>query len=124
MKKTFLVFALIGAILLCGCLPSWLTPGEEPEPEPVLEPQVVVNAILEAEDWEVDWSIENISEDHIYDYSLTFTVAYADVVLKTTWTETVSGVNLFPTDIDFGTLELPLVEGMVPESLMYVLATY
>lgn len=123
MKKLFLVSLILMAFLMIGCLPSWF-PGVTPDPGPdeVPEPQVVVNAILEAEDYEVDWSIENISEDHIYDYSLTFTVAYADV--KTTWTETVSGVNLFPTDIDFGTLELPIVEGMTPESLVYVLVTY
>lgn len=121
MKKLFLISLLLMAFLMVGCLPSWF-PGVDPDPIPEPEPQVVVNAILEAEDWEVDWSIENVSEDHIYDYSLTFTIAYADV--KTTWTETVSGVNLFPTDIDFGTLELPIVEGMIPESLVYVLATY
>jgi len=121
MRKLLLVLVLLFAITLCGCLSDWV-PGVTPdEPEPVV-PEVVVNAILEAEDWEVDWSIENISESHIYDYSLTFTIAYADV--KTTWEESVSGVNLFPTDIDFGTLELPLVEGMFPESLVYVLVTY
>ena len=120
-KLTIILMVLVVSFIFVWC--EWnpfVTPDPEPVPDPV--PEVVVNAILEAEDWEVDWSIENISENHIYDYSLTFTISYADV--KTTWTETVSGVNLFPTDIDFGTLELPAVEGMVTESLIYVLVTY
>ena len=122
-KLTIIMLALLMIFVFAGC--DWnpfTTPEPDPEPVPEPVPEVVVNAILEAEDWEVDWSIENISENHIYDYSLTFTISYADI--KTTWTETVSGVNLFPTDIDFGTLELPAVEGMVPESLIYVLVTY
>ena len=135
MKKLGLIMVLIFVLaLLAGCLPSWLQPGGD---EPVeSEPEVVVNAVL-AETEEVDedgvvvvggelvpavlWSIENISEDHIYDYSLTFTVLYE---VRTQWTEVVSGVNLYPTDVDFGTLILPDVGGMEPETLITVLATY
>lgn len=122
MKKLLLVLAVImlTAVLFVGCLPEWLTPTPEPE-EPA--PQVVVNAILE--NGEVDWSIENISEDHIYNYSLTFTVLYADVVVeKTQWEEVVTGTNLYPGDIDYGTLVLPVVVDMTPETLITVLATY
>ncbi len=120
MKKLILVLVLLVVFMLAGCT-SWL-PGVEPEVEPESVAEVVVNAILE--EGEVLWSIENISEDHIYDYSLTFTVLYAEVGVKTYWTEVVSGVNLFPTDVDYGTLTLPIVEEMEPETLITVLATY
>ena len=122
MKKLgFLMVFVLALTLLVGCLPSWLQPVDPVVPDP--EPEVVVNAILE--DGEVDWSIENISESHIYDYSLTFTVLYEDVeVPKTQWEEKVLGVNLYPGDVDFGTLVLPLVQDMEPVTLVYVLATY
>ena len=107
-------------MLFVGCIPG-ITPEPEPEPEEP-EPLVIVNAILEGQD--VDWSIENISEDHIYNYALTFTVLYTEVELKTQWTEVVTGTNLYPGDIDYGTLTLPIVEDMEPDILLTALATY
>jgi len=141
MKKLLIVLVLFALVFATGCLPSWL-PGigsDDPVPEP--EPEVVVNAVLadvEVDTYDTDevvivggevlvpavvWSIENISEEHIYDYSLTFTVSYAEGV-KTNWEEVVSGVNLYPGDVDFGELILPVVVSMYPATLITVLATY
>ena len=121
MKKLLLVLAcvVLASVLFVGCIPG-ITPELEPEPEEI-EPLVVVNAILEGQD--VDWSIENISEDHIYNYALTFTVLYTEVE-KNQWTEVVTGTNLYPGDIDYDTLTLPIVEDMEPDTLLTALATF
>ena len=81
MKKLLLVLVLLGAVMLCGCLPEWLTPGEEEPEVPALEALVnadLVEVIVAGEEtyWIVDWSIVNTGDKFIRKYILTFNVFY------------------------------------------------
>ena len=125
MKKTFLVFALIGTILLCGC--NILDVISPPDVEEVPEFTVEVHAILEQREdevadsltfgedlWGIAYTIENTCDEHIYAYVVEFTLVY-----DTKWasvTQTVEGENLYPGKLDTGWKQL-LIADEEPELL-------
>ena len=96
MKKLLLVLVCVAlaAFLFVGCLPEWITPGDDEEEEvPVLAMEANVDAVLinpvyeepvegeeevpvEIKPHRVAWSIENTGDLFIREYMLTFDVFY------------------------------------------------
>lgn len=85
MKKLLLVLVCVAlaTIMLVGCLPEWIVPGDDEEEEvPILTMEANVDAVLvepepESEDpYQVAWSIDNVGDLFIREYIITFDVLY------------------------------------------------
>ena len=78
MKKLLLVLVCVAlaAFLFVGCLPEFLTPGDDGEEEvPMLTMEANVDAVLVVPE-KVAWSIENVGDLFIREYIITFDVLY------------------------------------------------
>ena len=77
MKKLLLVLAVVmlASFLFVGCLPEWLTPGDDEPEVPVLTMEANVDAVLVEPD-RVAWSIANVGDLFIREYIITFDVLY------------------------------------------------
>jgi len=81
-NKILLLIPIVLLVLaLVGCIPG-ITPTPEPEPEPTME-AVALAELLEPEPagnkWTIVWSIVNVGDVFIREYTLTFIVDYPDI---------------------------------------------
>jgi len=116
MKKLLLFSIVLLVLALVGCT-SGITPTPEPEPEPVMEAVALAELIPKLSPDTIRWSIVNVGDEFIREYTLTFVVEYPDIAVVTRDYVgiKVTGYYLEVDDIHSG--EIGLVPYDSPESV-------
>ena len=83
MKKLLLILACVAltTVLFVGCIPG-ITPTPDPEPEPIMEAVALAELLKVGDDWTIAWSIVNVGDVFIREYTLTFEVEYPDMAVE------------------------------------------
>lgn len=111
-KILLLIPIVLLALVLVGCIPG-ITPTPESE-EPAPEMEAV--ALAELDDGEILWSIINIGDVFIREYTLTFEVEYPDIA-KDYVTFELTGTYLEVEDMHSGDITLATYGNDSPESV-------
>lgn len=113
-KILILIPILLLVLALVGCIPG-ITPTPEPEePAPVME--AVALAELDDAGETILWSIINIGDVFIREYTLEFKVVYPNVV-KDYFAIEMTGTYLEVGDIHSGDIDITVIEYDTPESV-------
>ncbi len=113
-KILILIPIMLLVLALIGCIPG-ITPAPEPEPELVME--AVAIAELDDAGGTILWSIINVGDVFIREYTLTFEVYYP-MTTKDYVVVTYEGEYLEVDDIHSGDIEL--VPYDIPESISVI----
>ena len=114
-NKILLLIPIVLLVLaLVGCIPG-ITPTPEPEePAPAMEAVALAELDEVGDDWTILWSIINIGDVFIREYTLTFEVYYP-MTTKDYVVVTYEGEYLEVDDIHSG--DIKLVPYDTPESV-------
>ncbi len=80
-KILILIPIILLVLALVGCIPG-ITPAPEPEPEPTMEAVALAELLEVGDDWTVVWSIINVGDVFIREYTLIFKVDYPDISIE------------------------------------------
>ena len=115
MKKILILIPIILLVLaLVGCIPG-ITPTPEPEPEPIME--AVALAKLDDAGGTILWSIINVGDVFIREYTLTFKVVYPNVVVKDYFAIEMTGTYLEVGKMHSGEIDITVIAYDTPESV-------
>ncbi|MBA7549377.1 hypothetical protein ES705_41857 [subsurface metagenome] len=114
-NKILLLIPIVLLVLaLVGCIPG-ITPTPEPE-EPVSEMEAVALAELVKPKWTIAWSIVNVGDVFIREYTLIFKVEYPDVS-KDYLTIELTRTYLEVGEMHSGNIKLAPYGEAIPESV-------
>ena len=125
MKKLLILIPIALLVLaLVGCIPG-ITPTPEPEePAPVMEAVALAELHEVEDDWTIAWSIVNVGDTFIREYTLTFEVEYPDIA-KDRITIELTGTYLEIEDMHSGDITLASYgDDAIPESVFVTWELY
>ena len=113
-KILILIPIMLLVLALVGCIPG-ITPTPEPEPEPIME--AVALAKLDDAGGTILWSIINVGDVFIREYTLTFKVVYPNVVVKDYFAIEMTGTYLEVGKMHSGEIDITVIAYDTPESV-------
>ena len=114
-KILLLIPIALLVLTLVGCIPG-ITPDSDPEPESAMKAVALAELLEEEEEWLILWSIVNVGDVFIREYTLTFEVEYPDIA-KDRITIELTKTYLEIEDMHSGDITLASYGDAIPESV-------